>query len=110
METALLLPLVALVLAAVVQVGLVTRDQVHLTHATSAAARAVMVEPSRAAAVRSLDESGLRLSGRTLDVSGDLTRGSLVTVTVSARPTKVPLVGLAVAGVRLRERLVVRIE
>ena len=46
MELALALPLIALLLLAIVQVGLVVRDQVLLTHAAREAAREAAVNPS----------------------------------------------------------------
>ena len=51
-ETALVLPLVVLFLLAVVQVGLVVRAQVLVTHAAREAARAAAVDPDPAAAGR----------------------------------------------------------
>ena len=45
-EVALLLPFVALLLLAVVQVGLVARDQVLVVHAAREAARAAAVDPA----------------------------------------------------------------
>ena len=51
-EVALLLPLLALLLLAVVQVGLVVRDQVLVTHAAREAARAAAVDPQLEAARR----------------------------------------------------------
>ena len=49
-EVALLLPLLATMLLAVVQVGLVVRDQVLVTHAAREAARAAAVDPTEDAA------------------------------------------------------------
>ncbi len=53
-ELALVLPLVALLLLAMVQVGLVVRDQVLLTHAAREAAREAAVDPSPHAARRAV--------------------------------------------------------
>ena len=61
-EFALLLPLLAVALAVVVQATLVVRDQIHLTRATSAAARTVMVEPTDEAARRTMARVGSGLA------------------------------------------------
>ena len=107
-ELALLLPLLALVTLAVVQVGLVARDRVALTHVAREAARAAVVDPSpgrvRAAAVRasSLDPRRLRVV-----VRGDVD----VTVEVTYRsPTDVPLIGRLVGDVTFTERFSGRAE
>jgi hypothetical protein len=109
-EFALVLPLLALLLVAVVQAALVVRDQVHLTRATSAAARAVMVEPELGVARRVLEEVGGGLDIREVRLSGGGAPGSLLTVTASARPTAVPLSDPVVGRIRLSERFVVRVE
>ena len=109
-ELALVLPLVALVAGVVLQVALVVRDQVHLTRATSAAARAVMVDPTEATARRTVASVGEGLDIRSVSVSGPRSAGSMVTVGVTARPRSVPGLGAALRWFRLSERLVVRIE
>jgi Flp pilus assembly protein TadG len=109
-EMALVLPLVVLVVAAVLQAAVLARDQVHLTRATAAAARAVMVEPTRAAALQELATVGEGLDIETVSLSGGRSGGDLVTVVVTARPTRLPLIGLGLVSHRLRERLVVRVE
>ncbi|MBS1836174.1 MAG: pilus assembly protein [Actinobacteria bacterium] len=109
-ELALLLPLVALLLATVVQVGLVARDRVVVVAAARAAARALAVEPDEAAAVRAV-ESAVGADRRFgVAVHGRPTAGAVMTVTVTARPMAVPLVGRLVSNVELTERLAVRIE
>ena len=107
-ELALLLPLLALVTLAVVQVGVVARDRVALTHVAREAARAAVVDPSpaevRAAAVEasSLDPARLRVV-----VRGD----HEVTVVVTYRSaTEVPLIGRLVDDVTFTERFVGRAE
>jgi Flp pilus assembly protein TadG len=107
-ELALLLPLLAAVTLAVVQVGAVARDRVALTHVAREAAREAVVDPSaarvRAAAVAasSLDPSRLRVV---------VHPGDLVEVVVTYRsPTSVPLVGALVGDVTFTERLVGRAE
>ena len=51
-ELALVLPLVVALLLAVVQVGLIVRDQVLVVHAAREAAREAAVDPDPAAALR----------------------------------------------------------
>ena len=109
-ELALALPVVLLALALVVQVALLARDRVAVVHAARAAARAAVVEPTVGAATRAARSSGGALSAASVQLDGDLMTGGLLGVTVTARPTAVPLVGYVVAGVQLRERLVVLVE
>ena len=109
-ELALALPVVLLALALVVQVALLARDRVAVVHAARAAARAAVVEPTVGAATRAARSSGGALSAASVQLDGDSRPGGLLGVTVTARPTAVPLVGYVVAGVQLRERLVVLVE
>jgi hypothetical protein len=103
---------VALVLLAVVQVGLVVRDQVLVVHAAREAAREAAVEadpraPQRVA-VASSELEGDRLR---VDVSGRGAPGSHVRVDVQYRdPTKVPLVGAALGDLTLKASATMRVE
>jgi Flp pilus assembly protein TadG len=108
-ELALLLPLLALITLAVVQVGLVARDRVALTHVARAAARAAVIDPSPVAArAAALDASSL--DGRRLRVAVRR-RGDEVEVVVTYRsPTDVPLAGRLIGDVTFTERLVGRAE
>lgn len=107
-ELAVLLPVVVTLLLVVLQVGLVVRDQMVVLHATRAAGRAVIVDPSMAAARDAAERSGA--PGATVRVEGSLRPGAMVTVTVSAAPTAVPVVGRVLAGRRITERLTVQVE
>lgn len=109
-ELALALPVVLLALALVVQVALLARDRVAVVHAARAAARAAVVDPTVGTATRAARASGGALSAAAVQLDGDPSPGGLLGVTVTARPTTVPLVGHVVAGVQLRERLVVLVE
>jgi len=109
-EFALALPVVLLALALVVQVALLARDRVAVVHATRAAARAAVVDPTVGAATRAARSAGGSLTSASVQLDGDTAPGGLLGVTVTARPTAVPLVGHVVAGVQLRERLVVLVE
>ena len=109
-ELALALPVVLLVLALVVQVALLARDRVAVVHAARAAARAAVVDPTVGAATRAARSAGGSLGSASVRLDGDPAPGGLLGVTVTARPTVVPLVGHVLAGVQLRERLVVLVE
>lgn len=111
-ELALVLPLVVLLLLALVQLGLVVRDQILVVHAAREAARAAAVEPSPdAASSAAADGSGLPASRLHVDVTGRAGPGSRVAVAVAYRaPTDVPLVGAALGDVTLRGRATMRVE
>lgn len=107
-EFALLLPLVLLLLMAVVQVGLVVRDQVAVVHAAREAARAAAVDP---------DPRHARFAGRRVVEGAEvevLERGAIgepVEVRVRYRaPTRVPLVGALVPEPTLTATAVMRVE
>ena len=111
-ELALVLPLVALLLLAIVQLGLVVRDQILVVHAAREAAREAAVDPEADAARRAaLTGSGLAASRLTVSVSGRAGPGSRVRVGVSYRdPTDVPLVGALVADFTLKADATMRVE
>ena len=111
-ELALVLPLVVVVLLAVVQVGLVVRDQVLVVHAAREAAREAAVQPA-ADAARQAALAGSGLDGERLDVdvSGRGAAGSRVRAQVRYRtPTRVPLVGAAVGDLTLEATATMRVE
>lgn len=108
METAVLLPLLVTLLLLALQAGLVVRDHLVVLHATRAAGRAVIVEPSLSAARSAVARSGAPAAVTTLD--GQLRPGGTVTVTVSSAPTVLPLVGRVVSGRRISERVTVQVE
>lgn len=107
-----MLPVVAILLLAVVQVALVARDQVAVVHAAREGARAAAVDPDPAAPRRAalaggaLDEARAKIS-----TSGRGAPGSRVTVEVRYRsPTQVPLVGGLVGDVELVAATTMRVE
>lgn len=108
----MILPVLATFLLAVVQVGLVVRDQILVTHAAREAARSAAVEPSPAAArAAAVDGSGLPASRLQVDVSGRAGPGSRVRAAVAYRtPTDVPLVGRLVGDLTLRAEATMRVE
>ena len=109
-ELALVLPLLVMVLLAVIQVALVGRDSIAVTHAARAAARAAVVDPDAASEVAM---SSTRLDGARMNVvvHGDARPGSMVDVTVTYDdPTDVPLIGRLIGDVELTESLSARVE
>ena len=112
-ELALVLPLVAVLVLLVLQVGLVIRDHLLVEHAAREAARAASVadadrsSAANRAAVRSAD-----LDAGRLRVSSNVTDGGQgVAVHVDYRSaTDVPLVGLLLPDVELRGDAVMRVE
>jgi Flp pilus assembly protein TadG len=111
-ELALVLPLVALLLLAVVQLGLLVRDQVLVVHAAREGARQAAVDASPDAARRAATTStGLPRRGMDVSVSGRGGAGSRVRVAVRYRaPTDVPLVGVMLGDVSLRAEATMRVE
>lgn len=111
-EVALCLPIVVIVLAAVVQVGLVAIDHVRLWHAAREAARVAAVDSDAAEIRRAAEQGGLQ----PLEIEiapEDLYRrqGEPVTVMVSYAPsTRVPVIGAMVDGFRLTAAASMRIE
>jgi len=111
-EAALLLPFVALLLLAVVQVGVLVRAQVLVTHAAREAARAAAVDPDTSAAVdagkhaASLDANRMRI-----DIEGRAGRGSHVTARATYHsPTNVPLIGALLGDIDLEGEATMRVE
>lgn len=116
-ELALVLPLVGLLLLALVQVGLLVRDQVMLVHAAREGARAAAVHPQPASAryaARDAATSSAGVPARVLDVEvhhHGAGPDAEVTVTVRyAAPTDVPLVGALLGDVALQASATMRVE
>ena len=112
MELALVLPLVLALLLAMVQLGLLVRDQILVVHAAREAAREAAVDAGpdapRRAATASSTLDGSRL---TVTSSGRGTAGSRVRVEIAYRaPTVVPLIGAALGDVTLRASATMRVE
>lgn len=111
-ELALVLPLVALLLLAVVQLGLLVRDQILVVHAAREAAREAAVDPSPDAPRRAASVSSTLADSRlTVTSTGRGAAGSRVRVEVAYRaPTAVPLVGAALGDLTLRASATMRVE
>ena len=113
-EIALVLPLVALLLLLLVQVGLLVRDQVMVVHAAREAARAAAVagggEVARNAALAATGFERDRLDAAVAEPGGRVP-GALVRVQITYRaPTEVPLVGALLGDPAMRATAAMRIE
>jgi len=112
-ELALVLPVVVIAMLAVVQVGLIGRDQLLVWHAARESARAAAVEPDRQAARRAAVNatSGLEASRLDVSLSGGTAAGEFVTATVRYRSrTEVPIVGRFVDDVDMSADVTMRVE
>ena len=111
-ELALVLPLVGLLLLAAVQVALVVRDQVLLTHAAREAAREAAVDPSPDAARRAATAGApLDAARLTVRVTRTPAPGGRASTELSYRsPTGVPVVGPLVPDVSLQAQASMRVE
>jgi Flp pilus assembly protein TadG len=111
-ELALALPLVVVLLFVVVQVGLIVRAQVLVTHASREGARAAAVDADPAAARRAVEASSVLDAGR-LDVvvANRAGPGSRVRVEVGYRlVTDLPLVGPLMPDITLSAATTMRVE
>ena len=111
-ELALLLPVVVVLLLLVLQVGLLARDVLLVTHASREAARAAAVEPTSAAARHAAQaSSGLDGDRLGVELTGGRGRGERIRVTVTYRArTAVPLVGALVGDRTIRAAATMRVE
>jgi Flp pilus assembly protein TadG len=111
-ELALLLPVIVVMLLAVLQVGLVARDMVLVTHASREAARAAAVDPAPGAAGRAARaSSGLDPHRLGVRQTGRHGAGSRVRVEVTYRVrTAVPIIGALVGDHTVRSSATMRVE
>jgi len=111
-ELVLVLPLLAGVALALLQVALVARDQLAVVAAAREGARAAAVDPDPVAAeAGALGAVDLRPSRVRVEVRGRGEPGEPVVVVVAyASPTEVPIFGALVGDVHLRARAVMRVE
>ncbi|MEO7572249.1 MAG: TadE/TadG family type IV pilus assembly protein [Acidimicrobiales bacterium] len=112
MELALLLPVVLLLLLAVLQVGLLARDVVLVTHASREAVRAAATDADPAAARQAAAaSSGLDVDRLTVTVGNRGLPGDRVRVEVVYRArTRVPLIGRLVGDRTIRSEATMRVE
>jgi Flp pilus assembly protein TadG len=107
-EFAFVLPLVLLALLAVVQVGVVVRDQLGVVHAAREAARAASVDPDPSRAVRAAHRT---LPGADVDVASRPKLGGEIRVTVHYTSiTDLPLVGVLFPDPDLHATSIMRVE
>ncbi len=109
-ELAVVLPVVVLLLLAVLQAGSLVRDRLATVHAARVAARAVIVEPTPAAAAAALRAAGGRAADARVQLGGDQRSGGYATITVRLTPARVPIVGRAIGATVLTETLTVLVE
>ena len=108
-----MLPVIVVSMLAIVQVGLIGRDQVAVWHVAREAARAAAVSPNigsvRTAAV---EASPILDRGRlTVSLGGGSSSGDMATATVRYRsPTEVPIVGRLIGDVDLDAEVTMRVE
>lgn len=111
-ELALCLPALALLLAFVVEVGLIASDQARLWHAAREAARVAIVDPDESATRAAVARSGLEDVEMSIQPdSAYRVRGRPLEVALTYRPDgHIPLVGQLFGGVELRSQVSMRIE
>lgn len=112
MELALLLPVVLVLLLALLQVGLLARDVVLVTHAAREAARASATDPDPGAARAAAEaSSGLDPDRLDVHVTGRGGVGSRVEVEVTYEAeASVPLIGGLVSDRTIRAAATMRVE
>ena len=111
-ELALCLPIVAVLIAVLVEVGGLATDHVRLWHVAREVARVAVVEPDESQARSAAERVGLDGIEITIEPGTDArVRGEPLTATVVYRPTgRVPLVGRLLTGVVMRAVATMRIE
>lgn len=110
-ELGLALPLVVVLLLGLVQVGLVVRDQVLLTHVAREAVRAASLVDNPEAVEQTAHSAGpLDADRLEVTVAERGSPGEQVTVEVGYDATRVPLVGVMLPDIRLRASASMRVE
>jgi Flp pilus assembly pilin Flp len=110
-ELALVLPLLVLLLLAMVQVGLVIRDQVLLTHAAREAAREAAVDPAPPGIRRAALSAGPLEPGRlSVAMVAGPDEGRVGVQLRYASATDLPLVGPLLPDVEIQSRASMRKE
>ena len=112
-ERALTLPVVALLLLSLVQVTIVGRDHLLVTHAARAAAREAAVDrrPGSVRTAALVAAPALKAARVSTETSSRRGSSDIVTVTVAYRSeTDVPLVGPLLPDVRLVGKAAIRYE
>lgn len=111
-ELALCVPIVALLLAAVVEVGLVVADQGRVWHAAREAARVATVDDEQDSIEAAVERTGLEGAEVSVEPRSIYRRqGEPVTVSLRYRPTgHVPLVRELIGRIELSASATMRVE
>jgi hypothetical protein len=111
-ELALCLPFVALLLAALVEVGMLAGERARLWHAAREAARVAVVDPDPAAARAAAERTGLEPLSMSVDPTPAYrVQGRPLTVSLIYHPdSPVPLLGAVLRQASLRADATMRIE
>lgn len=111
-ELALCLPVLAIVLGFVVEVGLIASDQIRLWHAAREAARVAVVDSDRDATLDAAQRGGLSGMEMSIDPTpASRVQGQPLTVRIRYSPSgRVPLVGAIADGITLEAAATMRIE
>lgn len=112
LELALGLPMLALLLAGLVEVGMLAADQTRVWHAAREGARVAVVDPDAADVREAAERSGLQSLDIGISPEPELRRqGDPLTVTVRYDPeARLPLFGPLVEPVALNAQATMRIE
>ena len=112
LELALGLPFLALLLAGLVEVGLLVSDQTRIWHAAREGARVAVVDPDTSDAVAAAERAGLTPLDVKVSPPPELRRqGDPLSVTVDYAPrARVPLFGVLLDRVELHAHATMRIE
>lgn len=108
-EFVLILPLVMLLLLGLIQAGVLLRDQLLVAGAAREGAREAAVS-SDVMKIRRAAERAFPGRELMIEVNRGPDRGDAARVTVTGRPTTLPLVGAAVDGRKLTSTAVMRVE
>ena len=111
-ELALCLPVLAVLMGGLVEVGALVGDKARLEHAAREAARVAIVSADESAALSAALDSGLEDLEIEIDPRPELrVQGERLTVQLTHRPSgNVPLLGALMSKVRLEADAVMRIE
>jgi hypothetical protein len=112
LELALGLPILALLLAGLVEVGMLVSDQTRIWHAAREGARVAVVDPDLSNAVAAAERAGLEPLDVEVTPGAQFRRqGDPLTLTVGYAPrARVPLFGVLLERVQLSAKATMRIE
>jgi len=112
LELALGLPILALLLAGLVEVGMLVSDQTRIWHAAREGARVAVVDPDLADAVAAAERAGLAPLDVEVTPAAQFRRqGDPLTLSVGYSPrARVPLFGVLLERLELTAKATMRIE